>query len=301
MEMIWRIKELTMRYGSTSYKAIGEFILKEYDHLYEYTIQDIAQRTYTSKSALVRFAKAMGYSGWKEFLKACIDELRYQEAHYTDIDPNYPFTAASSDKDIVTKLCSLQIESILDTTDLMDYNALRKTVEMLRVARRIALFCSDYNPFMGELFAGKMLSIGRHVEIPTQGEGRMLAGSLCRDDIAIVLSYSGELSGFDPISAVTVLEEIGVPILAITGLGDSYLRQHASRTMTISSHERLYNKISNFSTETSLLLILNTLFSCYFARDYTVNVQQKNKIDLLMNSQLAAPAPDAQGDSSELS
>ena len=38
--------------------------------------------------------------------------------------------------------------------------------------------------------------------------------------------------------------------------------------LTILSQECLYSKIATFSTEESISLLLDTLFSCYFARDY---------------------------------
>lgn len=67
----------------------------------------------------------------------------------------------------------------------------------------------------------------------------------------------------------------GVPIVALTSEGDNILRQMARYTLTISSRERLYNKISTFSTETSILYILNVLFSCYFLREYDRNLEYK--------------------------
>ncbi len=47
--------------------------------------------------------------------------------------------------------------------------------------------------------------------------------------------------------------------------------------LTISSRERLFSKISGFSTEASTLNILNILFSCCFVRDYERNLEYKIK------------------------
>lgn len=294
MNLIQRIEEATMQYGSDSRKAIGEFILQERNHLYRYSIQEIANLTYTSKSALVRFAKVMGYSGWKEFMKAFIEEQQYQEAHYSDIDPNYPFAANSSDKDILNQLCSLQIESLLDTADQIDCKALGKVVSVLQGARRISLFGTSPNSILGELFVRKMLSIRQQVEIPALGNTRMMACSLCQGDCAIIISYSGNNPSYDPISVIPILMEKGIPIIAITSGGDNYLRQHATYTFTISSRERLYSKISTFATETSILYILNLLFSCYFARDYNANLQYKIQTGRLLEVPRFASLSDMQ-------
>jgi len=67
----------------------------------------------------------------------------------------------------------------------------------------------------------------------------------------------------------------GVPVIALTSAGDNLLRLCADYTFTISSRERLYSKISTFSTESSILYILNVLFSCYFSRNYQANLDYK--------------------------
>ena len=65
------------------------------------------------------------------------------------------------------------------------------------------------------------------------------------------------------------------PIIGITSVGDNLLRQKADYTLSISSYERLYSKISTFGTENSILFILNVLFSICFAADYDANLERK--------------------------
>ena len=65
MSLIHKVEEATLQYGSTSRRSIGEFILKEKSGLHRYSLQEIADKTFTSKAAVVRFAQAVGFSGWK--------------------------------------------------------------------------------------------------------------------------------------------------------------------------------------------------------------------------------------------
>lgn len=275
MNLIHRVEDLSMRYGSGSRKTIGTFILQERQHLHEYSIQEIAERTYTSKAALVRFAKELGFSGWREFLKEFMEEQNYQDSHYTDVDPNFPFGPDSSQKDLISMVCSLQVESLLDTADLLDRAPLEEITDLLRRSRRIALFGINPNLSLAELFKRKMQTIGRGVETPTLGDIGLLASTLTEEDCAIVISYSGNNMAHMTMSILPHLEKKGVPIIALTSDGDNLLREKAKYTLTISSHERLYSKISTFSTETSILYILNIIFSCYFLRDYNKNLTYK--------------------------
>lgn len=288
MNIIQQVEEQTMQYGSGAKKSIGEFVLQERSRLHNYTIQQIADKTYTSKAALVRFAKGLGFSGWREFCNAFVAEQKYQDEHYSDVDPNFPFKKGSSNKDIINLMCSLQMESLMDTADFMLENPhLDDAVELLRRSNRIVVFGMSPNTLLGELFTRRMLSIGRYVDVPTSDFG-LAAGSLRENDCAILISYSGNSWMREPVSVLPHLEKNHVPVIAITSLGDNLLRQHATYTFSMSSRERLYSKISTFSTETSILYILNVLFSCYFARDYDANLDYKVSIASKLEQQRKA-------------
>lgn len=275
MNLLHKVEEAMMQYGGSSRRSIGEFILKEKNDLHKYSLQEIADQTYTSKAAVVRFAQALGFSGWKEFVKAFTEEQSYQAQHYSNIDANFPFTKDSRRKDIINQLCSLQVESLLDTADLLNEAPLDECAALLLGSRRVAMFGLNPNFALAELFKRKMLSIGRQVELPSQGDVGLLAHSLDKYDCAVIISYSGNSPTTGALSVLPTLKQRNVPIIGITSVGDNLLRQKADYTLSISSYERLYSKISTFGTENSILFILNVLFSICFAADYDANLERK--------------------------
>ena len=101
MTLTQRVEELTISCANESKRNIGAFILRKKSRLREYNTQRIAAETYTSKAALVRFAKSLGFSGWTEFSREYVREQRYQETRYSEIDPNVPFRDDSSTQDII--------------------------------------------------------------------------------------------------------------------------------------------------------------------------------------------------------
>ena len=275
MNLLHKVEEAMMQYGGSSRRSIGDFILKEKNDLHKYSLQEIADQTYTSKAAVVRFAQALGFSGWKEFVKAFTEEQSYQAQHYSNIDANFPFTKDSRRKDIINQLCSLQVESLLDTADLLDEAPLDECAALLLGSRRVAMFGLNPNFALAKLFKRKMLSIGRQVELPSQGDVGLLAHSLDKYDCAVIISYSGNSPTTGALSVLPTLKQRNVPIIGITSVGDNLLRQKADYTLSISSYERLYSKISTFGTENSILFILNVLFSICFAADYDANLERK--------------------------
>lgn len=275
MNLLHKVEEAMMQYGGSSRRSIGDFILKEKNDLHKYSLQEIAGQTYTSKAAVVRFAQALGFSGWKEFVKAFTEEQSYQAQHYSNIDANFPFTKDSRRKDIINQLCSLQVESLLDTADLLNEAPLDECAALLLGSRRVAMFGLNPNFALAELFKRKMLRIGRQVELPSQGDVGLLAHSLDKYDCAVIISYSGNSPTTGALSVLPTLKQRNVPIIGITSVGDNLLRQKADYTLSISSYERLYSKISTFGTENSILFILNVLFSICFAADYDANLERK--------------------------
>lgn len=269
-----------MEYHDARY-AVEEFVLHEQSNLHKYTINQIAEYSYTSKATVVRFAKTLGFDGWKEFMKAFISEMKYLEQHKADADVNYPFDAKSSVNEIIDSIKKVQIESIQDSADLLDVEMLEKAVHYLIKAKHIIIFGLSPNIFIGELFRRKMITIKKQVDIAKLGEMGIISNTLTEDDCAIMISYSGNNEHAEPMCYIPTLLENKVSVIGITSGGDNYMRKELDCVLTMSSKERLYTKISNFATEESLQYIFNVLFSCYFAKHY-----QDNNLYKLQNSKI---------------
>lgn len=281
MYLFQQIEELKLRYRDAR-KEVAEFVLQERGHLENYSMKEVAALTYTSKPTLVRFAKSLGFSGWKEFMQAFVREEHYQESHYSDINANLPFDSQDTTEDIIRKISDLQVESILDTADLMELPTVETAVKRICDARRIVLFGMSPNTLVAQLFRRKMGTIGCMITIPSLDESGTYAYSLESEDLAIIVSYSGNNENREPMSYIHILEKNQVPMIGITSGGSNYIREHIDCVLTMSSRERLYSKVSNFSTEASLASIFNILYSCCFAEDYQRNLEYKihNSINL---------------------
>lgn len=270
MFLFQRIEETMMKYSDARH-AVGEFIIREQDNIYNYTIGEIAERTYTSKATVVRFAKAMGYDGWKEFMKDYIAEVRYQKAHENAIDYNFPFQEGAKTQTILSSLQDLQVETIRETRDLIQEDIMELAVRRLLRGKNIVLFARSPNHYLAGLFARKLCSIGRLARVAAGGETGLIAASLGPEDCAVIISYSGNNPTKEPLDKIKILKKNHVPLIGITSGGENYIREQIDCVFTMASRERLYTKISNYSTEESLGFILNSLFSCVFAKNYREN------------------------------
>jgi DNA-binding MurR/RpiR family transcriptional regulator len=172
-------------YSQDSQKTVGEFLLKEKWNLPKYSMQEIADATYTSKSTLVRVAKQLGFHGWNDFIIAYKEELRYMASHQKGEDVNMPFSEFDSTLEIAGKISSVMYESQQETLQLLEQDILNKIVDILFNAKRICMFGLSINYFMSEIFQHKMILIGRPVEIISQAEQRFQVETMTKDAVEI--------------------------------------------------------------------------------------------------------------------
>ena len=278
MFLFQKIEETMMKYSDARH-AVGEFIIREQENVYKYTLNEIAERTYTSKATVVRFAKAMGYEGWKDFMKDYIEEIQYRKAHENDIDYNFPFQEHNSLPEILDSLLALKTETIQETRNLFDNVTINKASELILHSKNIVIFAKSPNHYYAGSFARKLCSIGILARVASDGEFGLIAAAMGKEDCAIVISYSGNNPSKNPMDKLKILKANKVPIIGITSGGENYLRRQADCVFTMVSRERLYTKIANYSTEESLSFILDCLFSWVFAKNY-----RSNKNFKLLNS-----------------
>ncbi|WP_321387885.1 MurR/RpiR family transcriptional regulator [uncultured Enterococcus sp.] len=275
MYLFQRIEEAVFKENDAK-RVIGEFILENRDRLQEFSMEDIAKQTFTSKPTLVRFAKFFGYSGWKEFMYAFTHEVAYHDdTAYKDVDPNFPFLGTDDSLEMIENLVSLKIQSIKDTVSLMAVEDLNKAAAIIQKSANVVIYGTSPNYYYGELFRRNLLSIHKKAFMANSGESGIISHTLTEKDCAVIISYSGNSPEESPTSNVKILKKNNVPIISITSGGKNYLRDYSDIVLNISSKEKLYSKISNYATQESILLIVEMLFSKVFALDYEANMEKK--------------------------
>jgi len=217
----------------------------------------------------------LGFKGWKDFSNHLIEDIRYEQTHYSDIDPNIPFTNRDNYAEIIKNIATIQIESIQDTADNIDIDKLANAVEMLINSERIIILGVSPNNLLADIFRRKMATIGKIIEVPQSGEIGITISSLTKKDSVLIISYSGNDVSREPMSFIPQLKQQEVKLIGLTSDGGNYIHQEIDTILGISSRERLYKKISNFSTEESILFLLNILYSSVFSKNYMKNYSFK--------------------------
>lgn len=262
---------------SNSEKQLARYILEHGEEVLQYSIQELAKQTFTSPATIVRLCKKLGLDGYSDFKIKYSAELQFDSTKQR-IDVNYPFTAVDTSRQIAYNMASLQQEAISDTLKLLDFKQIDKVVATLNTAKSIHIFGSGNSLLAGLSFQHKMMRIGKLVEVKLlSGEQVFMPYTMDENDIAIIISYSGETQ--DIVNIARILKQKKVLIIGITSLGDNQLSKFCTYVLNTGSREKIFAKIAPFSSKTSIEYILDILYSCIFNLDYQHYIDMKIQND----------------------
>lgn len=271
------LKKLEQKQGFTDTEIrIADYILINLEEVPNMYIQELAENTFTSHSAIIRLSQKLGFSGYRNFKVALIHEIQSNKHAYAHVDPNFPFLPTDSSINIAKKMADLTIETIRKTLVKMDKNQLNKAVEMVRNANRIYLFGNGDSQIRARSFQNKFIKINKHLLIADEyGEATWNALNVEKTDCAIFISYTGNSVLYMKI--LKYFASMKIPTIMLTGNSDSTMSKLCELTIEVPHDEYDFFKVGTFSSQISFEYILDTLFSIIYAKDYTKNLHNLKK------------------------
>jgi len=268
MLLIEKIKETNF---SPAEQLLIDYILKKSSAIENQTIKEIAQATYVHPSTLIRIAKKLGFNGWSDLKSAFLEEQRYLNSHFEEIDANLPFKKNDGLLTIAQKIAALEQTTIEDTLSLLRHDDLKKAANLLDQAKEIKIFTSNANILISQDFALKMRRLKKRTAIAEIiGEQMYDAYSSDETTCALLISYTGENRVLKQI--IPILKAQNASVISLTGIGESSISQASDCNLSLTTRERLYSKIGNFTTSTSICYILDVLYALVFSKNYQQNL-----------------------------
>lgn len=253
-----------------SIKDVADYLLSEGTGIAPLSMKQLAARTYTSKSTLVRFAKMAGYEGWtayrRDFL-AQMGQVEAQRANDAEVDVNQPFPKGAPVSEVLDAMSRVQALAVREVQRRVDANALELAAQAILRANRVAFIGAMQNRDRGRVLASNLGLIGIMCHVPTHEQAAMLAQMLGEGDCAIVASYSGDLAHM-PMSVVPALMRRGVTIVAITNSERSQLGTIAHHTFGFAPLEHLHKKIGAFYSGACTSMMMDLLYAACYAGRY---------------------------------
>ena len=268
MLIIEHLKTMTF---SDAENQIADYLIQHPHELDQLTTQNLANFTHTNPNSVIRLAKKLGFDGWTSLQTEYQKEWQYLNSHFNVIDANIPFNHTDDVITIMHKLAQLEQNTISDTVSLVERESLIKAQKLLLEAKHIIIFASLTNANIATDFVTKMRRIGMPVTLSSEFDVSVYeAYNASPETWGLIISYTGENATY--VHCGKFLKQKGATILSLTNMGDNQIARMSDCNLSITTRERLYSKIGNFTSNTSIIYLLDLLYSVVFAASYQKNL-----------------------------
>ncbi|MGM7670920.1 MurR/RpiR family transcriptional regulator [Microbacterium sp. A93] len=157
------------------------------------TINELALECSTSVASVVRFCRAIGFSGYAPLRMALATELGKEAAQFpTRGASGSEISDGDSLREAVSKLAALELLAIEETIGQLDFEVLEAAIDDIDRAERILLYGIGASQFVAEDLAHKLLRVGRNAHVLTDPHEAIAATVLnAGPTVAIGFSHSG--------------------------------------------------------------------------------------------------------------
>ena len=149
---------------SKVFRRIADSVLEHPDQVLATNIHQLGRELEIAESSIVRFCKALGYSGFSE-LKLMLAKYGRQSSKII-----FENLKDGSPEAVSREIFSLSIETLQIAAEQLDFSAIQKAADMLNRAGRIVICGVGASASVAESFAAHLLRIGIAAEASTDGE-----------------------------------------------------------------------------------------------------------------------------------
>ena len=234
-----------------SEKIVAEYILKDPQSIITLKTADASSLMGISEPTLIRFCKAMGFTGYQELKINLSQQLAADD--YFEIYEIYP---DDSIHDLCEKVFDTAVSEILNVRSQIDQDILEQAIQALAKARRV-----EFYAFGG---SAPVAMDGQHkffrLKIPTSCISDphiqfMSANSLSKNDVVVAISQSGTTTAI--VDSVKTVRESGAKVIGImpgnTPLADIC---DLSLTINVGSNDRLTMPLTSRLAYTAVIDVL---------------------------------------------
>lgn len=235
-------------------RKVADYILANPLDVIENNIVDLALKIKISQYSIINCLKIIGYNGYKDFRISLAKEFDPSETTlFEGIAKNdNPF-------EILCKTAQKKMQSLKDTTKLINEESLNKVIKMIIDAKRIEIYGIGYSYFAASMLGMNLRRLGFNTITLGDPNYQMMSASILNSkDLAIGFSTSGESTSI--VKSLQLAKKNNVNIIAITAFSNSPVCRFADIVLlTTYSEPQILKHTNNSIIEQTLLVSSLTL------------------------------------------
>jgi RpiR family murPQ operon transcriptional repressor len=261
--VLLRLRETQSAMSGTE-ATIAQYICAHPEEAAHLTVRELADRTYSSPSSVVRLCRFVGFAGYKEFRQELL--LNVHSLGETGSHEEAELDGTSSISDIIGSITRRNIQCLEDTQYLLNVEEVTACVELIRKARTILLFGIGASLCVARDAYLKFLRVDKPCILNDDWHSQLLqARNATAEDVAIVFSYSGQTA--EMIECIKALKENGAPVMAVTRSAPSPIAKLADHRLHTATNEFTF-RIGALSSRIAQLNVVDVLYAGFVNAEY---------------------------------
>ncbi|MBQ1920000.1 MAG: MurR/RpiR family transcriptional regulator [Selenomonas sp.] len=257
-----------------SEKKIAQYISVHAPDIMGQTVAELARNTDSSEITISRFCKKLGFSGLQGLKIALAAELSaagedgFQDIHRGD-----------TEGEIAGKIFRNITDGLQDTLKILDFNLIKRAVQMLAGARLVAIYGFGNSATVCRDLSTRFLRFGIAVQAFDDAHLQVTSAALLSPaDVVVAVSHSGATK--DILSSVAIAKDNGAKVIAITSYAQSELARSADIALVGMGREVRYRSEAAASRLVHMAIgdILYTCLALSMPEQYGENLQKMRKV-----------------------
>lgn len=246
-----------------SEKRAADYVLENMGDIPRMSIVEVAEKADVSQPTIIRFVRAIGYEGYREFRVAVAEEIGSKGVN----SPLYGFNINRNNKidEIPSKIIGTATDKLEKTLKTISVENYKKAVKAITEAEKIVIFYVENSAVTAYDLMTKLVYLGINCNIYDDYYLQSVAAnSMNEKDLAIAVSYSGCSR-----NTVDVLKEArnrNAQTLVITNFEHSVISEYGDIVLTCDNEQFLYGDA--IFSRVSQLAVVDMLYMGVILSDY---------------------------------
>lgn len=235
----------------------------------EFSIRELAEKTYTSSAAIFRLCQKLGLKGYMEFKIKFISEYNRTASFASEENT---ITEKDDNLTIVQKIASLQIEAIEESKNELDPAQLKLIIEWVEMSEQIDFYAFDDNVSIARMACCWFMYAGKAAIVDGASNTQLMrALSTPKTHLAMILSRTGENKHL--IKTAQILKKRGIKTILFTPERGSTLVSLCDEFVYVANTEEFLD-MGSLIFSAGVQYLLNVIFGILLSRNYTQAVKR---------------------------
>lgn len=243
-------------------RSVADFFIENTDDM-DFSSRNISRLLYVSEATLSRFAKKCGYKGYREFIFSYEKDLEFERA------------SAGKEKDVslFTRKVQNSYQNLLqESFKILDEKQIRRIAGMLNNSRRVLVYGVGNSGYVAQEFQLRFMRIGLDVVAITDSQMMQMSAALVEKDMLVIaISLSGKTK--EIIDSIRIAKKREAAVIFITANPDVEVASMCEEVLRVAALKNL-DAGTKISPQFSILVMIDVLYSYYFANDFYFKVQK---------------------------